>query len=94
MAAGNPFIGTWIENIDKSFWSDGSAEQSAVISIESSGDNRVKIIQDIVSFVDQPERVGAHSQGRGGNPGRVLGCLQRWKNADRHRVRERFQRQG
>jgi hypothetical protein len=49
LTAGNPFIGKWKEDIDKSFYSNQQPEQSASISIESAGDNRVKITQEIVN---------------------------------------------
>jgi hypothetical protein len=55
LAAGNPFIGTWKENIDKSFNAD-QPTQSAVISIESVGGNKVKITQDIVNATGNKSR--------------------------------------
>ena len=56
MAAANPFIGTWKANVAKSIWSDGSAEQSALISIEPAADNRVKITQEIVNAAGRKSR--------------------------------------
>lgn len=47
-AAGNPFIGTWKEDVEKSIYFNQPASQSAVIRIESAGDKGVKITQEIV----------------------------------------------
>lgn len=48
VAAENPFIGTWKENFAKSYHADITKPQSAIIHIESAGENRVKITQDQV----------------------------------------------
>jgi hypothetical protein len=51
-----PFVGIWKENIAKSLRSNRS-EQSAVVSIESAGDSRVKIIQEFVNPAGTKRRV-------------------------------------
>jgi hypothetical protein len=43
--AADPFVGTWKQNVDKSFNSD---PYYAVIRIESAGVNRVKITQEVI----------------------------------------------
>jgi hypothetical protein len=48
LAAENPFVGTWKENVNKSTYFNQPAAESAVIRIESAGDKGVKIIQEIV----------------------------------------------
>jgi hypothetical protein len=46
MAADNPFIGTWKEDFAKTYIAHPNALVSALIRIESAGENRIKITQD------------------------------------------------
>ena len=59
VAAENPFIGTWKEDFAKSYDDNVTKRQSAIIRIESAGENRVKITQDQVDAAGKKtQRVG------------------------------------
>jgi len=57
VAAENPFIGAWKEDFAKSYDTGGTMTKSATIRIESAGENRVRITQDLVDVAGKKTQV-------------------------------------